>query len=394
MPYKKEAYMKIYKNLLSGSNTKVILSLLKDEEMCGYQIIETLSNQLNYAFHLKEGLLYSQLHVLEKKEYISSRMLEVENGRKRKFYKITKKGKKLLGEKQGERQYYSDKLNFIEPNRCMQGHNENNNITDIYHWSYEASKQIRFKPDRDLVYRELLAHLSDKANTLESSGMKREDAMLATIESMGDVAQISNIMKKIHNPLSGYLLKISQVLLIISLLWISIFSFKNGGFTYIMEGLKPPQDYWEENQRAYNEDNAYELIAELTPNSTTTVDEYQLSVPKAYHRKLTYVSQGRQYEEESFHFILLAKHSPFLDAPKGILNQITAVDNLGNYYSDISGYRSVPSVVGNLTVERLFSSQFEMWIDGLSPNAEWIELQYDYLGRAFTLKIPTIEEDS
>ena len=94
------------------------------------------------------------------------------------------------------------------------------------------------------------------------------------------------------------------------------------------------------------------------------------------------------------HFILLAKHSPFLDAPKGILNQITAVDNLGNYYSDISGYRSVPSVVGNLTVERLFSSQFEMWIDGLSPNAEWIELQYDYLGRAFKLKIPTIEEDS
>lgn len=386
--------MKIYKNLLSGSNTKVILSLLKDEEMCGYQIIESLSNHLNYAFHLKEGLLYSHLYVLEKKEYISSQMLEVENGCKRKFYKITKKGKRLLGEKQGEREYASDKFDFIEPNRGMKGHNENNNITDIYHWSYEASKHIRFKPDRDLVYQELLAHLSDKANTLESSGMKREDAMLATIESMGDVAQISNIMKKIHSPLSGYLLKISQVLLIISLLWISIFSFKSGGFTYIMEGLKPPQDYWEENQRAYNEDNAYELIAELTPNSTTTVDEYQLSVPKAYHRKLTYVSQGRQYEEESLHFILLAKHSPFLDAPKGILNKITAVDNLGNYYSDISGYRSVPSVVGNLTVERLFSSQFEMWIDGLSPNAEWIELQYDYLGRAFKLKIPTIEEDS
>ncbi|WP_082812342.1 helix-turn-helix transcriptional regulator [Clostridium sp. Marseille-P299] len=385
--------MEIVRNLLNDSNTKVILTLLKDEEMYGFQIIEILSKNLNHAFHLKEGALYPHLYALEQKNYISSRMHEVENGRKRKLYKVTKKGKKFLEKKQEEREYSSNKINFVEHGRGKKEYDENYTITDIYHWSYEVSKQIRFKPDRNMVYEEILTHLYDKTNDLETAGMKREDAMLSTIESMGDVNQIGYIMKKVHNPLSGYLLRISQVLLIFSVLWISIFCFKNGGISYIIEGLKPQKNYWEENQQSYNEDNAYELIAELAPNCTATIEGYEFSIPKAFHRKATYVNQGKQYEDEIFEFILVAKHSPFLDSPKGILNHITAVDNLGNQYSDISGYGSEPSVVGNLTVERAFSSQFEMWIDDLSPDAEWIELQYDYLGRSFQLKIPTIEGD-
>lgn len=383
--------MKLYKSLRNDSKTKAILSLLKDEEMYGYQIIETLSNNLNYAFHLKEGALYPRLYVLEKKKYIASREHKIESGFKRRTYRITEKGKKLLKKQQEERELSSDRLNIVDHSSKLKESVKNNNITDIYHWSHEASKQIRFKLDRDQVYQELLAHLYDKTNTLEASGMKRENAMLATIESMGDPSDIGYILKKIHNPLSGYLLRTSQVLLIVSVLWISIFCNMNGGFGIIIEELKPQKDYWEENQQAYNEDSAYELIAELTPNCTATVEGYEFSIPKAFHRKASYVSQGKKYEDEIFEFILIAKHSPFLDAPKGILNHITAVDNLGNEYSNITGYGSVPSVVGNLTVERLFSSQFEMWVDGLSPDAEWIELQYDYLGRSFKLKIPTIE---
>ncbi len=58
-------------------------------------------------------------------------------------------------------------------------------ITDIYRWSHEASRSIRFKPDREQVYQEFLAHLYDKANDFGNDGRKREEAMKAAIEGMG-----------------------------------------------------------------------------------------------------------------------------------------------------------------------------------------------------------------
>lgn len=273
----------------------------------------------------------------------------------------------------------------------MKKESETKEITDIYRWSYEASRYIRFKPDRDQVYQELLSHLYDKANDYEASGMKREAAMLATIEAMGDATELGLIMRKIHKPYLGYLWRLSKVLLILSILWISIVCIKVGGFGNMVDELKPQKDYWEENREYYEMDSSYELIADISPNCEATIEAYQLSVPKALHWRLTYEYEGKQYQEEIFRFIINAKHSPFLDAPSGILDHLTAIDNLGNYYANVSEYMRVRSVVGNLSVERIFSSQFEMWIDDLSPDAEWIELHYDYQGRSFKLRIPTIE---
>ena len=159
----------------------------------------------------------------------------------------------------------------------------------------------------------------------------------------------------------------------------------------MIEDLKPQEDYWEQQREVYDNDSAYELIADLTPDCEVTIEGYQLSIPKVLHWKLKHEEDWKIYHSNTFKFILKAKHSPFLDAPRGILDHLTAIDNLGNYYTDRTGYGREPSVVGNLTVEGLFSSQFEMWIYELSSDAEWIELQYDYLGRSFRLRIPTVE---
>ena len=264
-------------------------------------------------------------------------------------------------------------------------------ITDIYHWSHEASRYIRFRPDRDQVYQELLAHLYDKANDLEASGMKRDEAMKATIEAMGDATELGLMMRKIHKPYMGYFWRITQVLLVLSILLIFYVSRQPGGIRNMIEKLKPQESYWEEHRKVYYNDSTYELIADLTPDCEVTIEGYQLSIPRVLHWKHKYEYDGVVYQSNTFEFILKAKHSPFLDAPRVILDHLTAIDNLGNYYTDITGYGQEPSVVGNLTVEGLFSSQFEMWIHELSPDAEWIELQYDYLGRSFRLRIPTVE---
>ena len=57
--------MAIDKSLLSGSTTLLVLKLLEDGEMYGYQMIEELRRRSDWTFELKAGTLYPLLHTLE-----------------------------------------------------------------------------------------------------------------------------------------------------------------------------------------------------------------------------------------------------------------------------------------------------------------------------------------
>ena len=51
----------------SGSSTMLILKLLTEKDMYGYEMIETLGERSNHVFDLKVGTLYPLLMRLEKK---------------------------------------------------------------------------------------------------------------------------------------------------------------------------------------------------------------------------------------------------------------------------------------------------------------------------------------
>lgn len=97
--------MPIDKSLISGSTSMLILRLLEDKDMYGYEMIETLEQRSNNVFTLKAGTLYPLLHALEEKNYLTSYEDEV-NGKVRKYYSITKEGKKYLRSKKEEWQEY------------------------------------------------------------------------------------------------------------------------------------------------------------------------------------------------------------------------------------------------------------------------------------------------
>lgn len=105
--------MKVDKSLLSGSNTLLVLSLLKKEKMYGYQIIQTLAEKSEQAFIMQEGTLYPILHSLEKQGMVKTEKQTTENNRVRKYYEITKKGSKYLDEKTKEWIYYIQKVNQV-----------------------------------------------------------------------------------------------------------------------------------------------------------------------------------------------------------------------------------------------------------------------------------------
>ena len=87
------------KSNVSEKNDILVLSLLKEGDKYGYQIIHELETRSNVAFHLKEGTLYPLLHSLEQSNYVKSYIKEVSGGHPRRHYRITKAGINYLAKR-------------------------------------------------------------------------------------------------------------------------------------------------------------------------------------------------------------------------------------------------------------------------------------------------------
>lgn len=104
--------MKVNKELLKGSTSMIMLSLLEVNDMYGYQMIKELSKKTKNVFEFQEGTLYPILHGLESKGYIISYWNTV-LGKRRKYYSITKNGVKFLNEKRIEWKTFSNGINQV-----------------------------------------------------------------------------------------------------------------------------------------------------------------------------------------------------------------------------------------------------------------------------------------
>ena len=64
--------MPVDKSLISGSTSMLILKLLEEKDMYGYEMIETLREKSRNVFELKAGTLYPLLHGMESKGYVDA----------------------------------------------------------------------------------------------------------------------------------------------------------------------------------------------------------------------------------------------------------------------------------------------------------------------------------
>lgn len=105
--------MKVEKSLLSGSTPLLVLSLLKDGDKYGYEMVDELSRRSDETFELKEGTLYPLLHTLEKKQFVRSYIKEGPGGRERRYYSLTEGGRRQLEYKTQEWRLFSEKVNAV-----------------------------------------------------------------------------------------------------------------------------------------------------------------------------------------------------------------------------------------------------------------------------------------
>ena len=104
--------MKVDRELLKGSTNLLVLSVLENENMYGYEMIKKIRLESENVFEFQEGTLYPILHKLEEKGLISSYWEEF-CGKKRKYYAITEDGKKHLKSKKEEWKLFSAKINQV-----------------------------------------------------------------------------------------------------------------------------------------------------------------------------------------------------------------------------------------------------------------------------------------
>ena len=105
--------MAIDRSLVSGSMGMLILRLLSEKDMYGYEMIDTLKKRSENVFELKAGTLYPLLHGMEEKGLLKSYEQEY-GGKMRKYYSITKEGRTLLNAKQAEwKEYQSAVANVL-----------------------------------------------------------------------------------------------------------------------------------------------------------------------------------------------------------------------------------------------------------------------------------------
>jgi len=101
------------KELVAASTEPLILSLLSKGESYGYELIQEVKRLSGDQIKWTDGMLYPVLHRMEDNGWIKSRWVEVENGRKRKYYAIKKDGHEALQQKREQWTVVSSVLNGL-----------------------------------------------------------------------------------------------------------------------------------------------------------------------------------------------------------------------------------------------------------------------------------------
>ena len=105
--------MEINKDLIAASSTPIVLAILAEEDSYGYAILKRVREISDGRLEWTDGMLYPVLHRLQRLGYIEARWVVAENGRRRKYYGITSRGREQLAEERRQWQAVDETLRGI-----------------------------------------------------------------------------------------------------------------------------------------------------------------------------------------------------------------------------------------------------------------------------------------
>jgi len=105
--------MEINKDLIAASSTPMVLAILAEGDSYGYAIIQRVRELSGGHLEWTDGMLYPVLHRLERLGYVEARWEVADSGRRRKYYRITSRGRDQLDHERRQWQAVDDALRGI-----------------------------------------------------------------------------------------------------------------------------------------------------------------------------------------------------------------------------------------------------------------------------------------
>ena len=84
------------KELVAASTVPLVLSVLTKGESYGYELIQQVRELSAGQIEWTDGMLYPVLHWMEREKLIESEWRQSKSGRRRKYYRLSKSGRKTL----------------------------------------------------------------------------------------------------------------------------------------------------------------------------------------------------------------------------------------------------------------------------------------------------------
>src|SRR5918993_36347 len=101
------------RELKKGSAELLILSLVEDQPRHGYDIGNLIEQRSSGTLKFNVASLYPLLYRLEKRRWIQGRWVEKAGQRRRRYYRLTPEGKKILAAQRNSWKDFVEAMNLI-----------------------------------------------------------------------------------------------------------------------------------------------------------------------------------------------------------------------------------------------------------------------------------------
>lgn len=107
------ANQRLDRELKKGSAELLVLSLIEDRQRHGYEISKLIESRSGGALRFNVASLYPMLYRLEKRGWIQGRWIDKAGQRRRRYYRLTIAGRKVLRTQRSNWQIFAAAINRI-----------------------------------------------------------------------------------------------------------------------------------------------------------------------------------------------------------------------------------------------------------------------------------------
>ena len=103
----------LYRELKKGSTEMLVMALVEDRPRHGYEIAKLIGERSDGVLQFHVASLYPLLYRLEKRGHIKGQWVEKAGQRRRRYYKLTAEGRRVLAAQRNTWQEFFDALDRV-----------------------------------------------------------------------------------------------------------------------------------------------------------------------------------------------------------------------------------------------------------------------------------------